>query len=395
MDKDFQNIFNKIKQIKLSSIEKDEMRAGLELFAKKHPVRSADITRLLLQEGSKSYISAFAEILTLKSLISKLQPMPVILIIALLIGGGTSFAAESALPEDVLYPVKISVNEEVRSFVAFSNEAQAKWDARRAERRLEEAEKLAAEGRLNAETRAQIESRFESHAEAFQERTERVEVRQDTKGSFEMNSNFEASLKAHERVLAQIAAEKASVRGEVESLLLEVRTRLKATAKARSNAEAKVSAEVNGEFKTAAEGKLRGAENKISEVHGFIARIKSSVSATAYAQAEARLNAAAEVVARGKAEMEAQTYGKAFASFQEAIRIAQEAKLLVATEERIKLEIKIPSIDVRIEGETKGESGQRTSSGASVEVESKTKVESGNGSTGAEGSGKVKIDIGL
>ncbi|MEK7669252.1 MAG: DUF5667 domain-containing protein [Patescibacteria group bacterium] len=395
MNKDFQDIFNRAEQVKLSSDEKKKMWGNLELFIAKHSVRNATGLRHLLQERSKSYISAFAEILTLKPLISKLQPMAIILIIALFVGGGTSFAAESALPGDILYPIKVSVNEEVRSFVAISNEAQAEWDARRAERRLEEAEKLAAEGRLNAETRADIESRFESHAEAFQERAKKMETKQDAGTSLEIQSNFEASLKAHEQVLAQIAAEKANVRGEVGSLLIEVRTRLNATVKARINIEAEVSAEADGKFKTAAEGKLGAAENKISEVRGFIARVKSSVSASAYTQAETRLKVAESVVARGKIEVEAQSYGKAFASFQEAIRIAQEAKLLVATEERIKLEIKIPSVDIKIEGETKGESGQGTSSGASVEVESKTKVESGSGSTGVEGEGKVKIDIEL
>lgn len=393
MDKDFQNIFNKTEQVKLSSIEKEGMRAGLELFSIKHPVRNADTTRLLLQERSKSYISAFVEILILKPLISKLQPMAIALIIALLIGGGTSFAAEGALPGDVLYPLKVSVNEEVRSFVAISNEAQAKWDARRAERRLEEAEKLAVEGRLNTETRADIESRFESHAEAFRARAEKIEAKQDIETSFEVHSNFEASLKAHEQVLTQIASEKTSVRGEVESLLIEVRTRLNATTKVRSNIEAEVSVEANGEFKAAAGGKLRAAEKKISEVRGFIERMKASASMATHAQAEARLKVAEDLITRGKIEVEAQSYGKAFASFQEAIRIAQEAKLLVATGERINLEIKIQGIDVRTEGETKSESGQETSSGASVEVESKTKVESGSGSTRAEG--ELKIDIGL
>ena len=395
MNKYFQNIFNKTEQVKLSSIEKEEMRANLELFAIKHHVRNADTVRLLLQEGSKSYISAFVEMLTLQPLISKLKPMPIILIIALLIGGGTSFAAEGALPGDVLYPIKVSVNEEVRSFVAISAEAQAKWDARRAERRLEEAEKLAAEGRLNAETRADIESRFEGHTKAFEVQTKKIESKQNTKISLEINSDFEASLKTHAQVLTQIAAEKSEIRGEVGLLLIEVRTRLNATAKARSNVEAEVSAKTDGEFKSSAEGKLGAAENKISEVRNFIGRVKASISANASVQAEAKLRAAEEIVARGKVEMEAQTYGKAFASFQEAIRIAQEAKLLVVTEERIDLEIKLPSLDIRTEGETKSDSGQGTSSGASSEIKSETNVESGGGSTGVKGEEKVKIDIEL
>src|SRR3989344_421723 len=395
MDIDFQNIFDKAKQVKLSSIEKEEMRTGLELFARKHPVRNADTARLLLQERSKSYAPAFAEILTLKPLINKLQPMSIALIIALIVGGGTSFAAEGALPGDALYPVKVSINEEVRSFAAFSNEAQARWDARRAERRLEETEKLAAEGRLNAETGADIESRFESHAKAFEEQTKKIESKQNTNASLEINSDFEASLKAHERVLAQIVAEKANIRAVVAPLLIEVRTRLNTTAAVRSDAEAEISVKTDGEFKTAAEGKLKAAENKINEARNFIVRMKSSVSASANAHTEARLKVAESVVARGKTEMEAQMYGKAFASFQEAIRVAQETKSLVATEERIKLEIKPLNVDIRIEGETRGGSEQGTSFGSSVEVESKTKVEEGSDAAGVEGSGKVKIDIGL
>lgn len=315
--------------------------------------------------------------------------MTIILIIALFIGGGTSFAAESALPGDILYPIKVSVNEEVRSFTAISNKAQSQWDARRAERRLEEAETLAVEGRFNAKTRADIESRFESHAEAFQKHAEKIETIQNARTSFEIHSNFEASLEAHEQVLVRIATEKANVREEVKSLLIEVRTRLNTTVKARSNLQAKVSAEVNGEVKTAAEGKLRAAENKISEVRSFIGRMKTSVSASADVQAEAKLKVAESVVVRGKTEMEAQTYGKAFVSFQEAIRIAQEAKLLVATEERIDIEIKVPGVDVR------SESKQETSPRPSAEVESKTKVESESGSTELEEEGKVGIDIGL
>lgn len=354
MDKDLENIFDKAKQIKLLPKESDKMRAGLELFIEKHPVRNPYVTRHILQERSRSNVSLM-EILMLKPLINKLQPMTIMLIIALLLGGGTSFAAEGALPGDVLYPIKVSINEEVRSFVAFSDNSQAKWDARRAERRLEEAEKLAAEGRLNTETRVQIESRFENHAKAFQKSVEKLESKQDTQSSLEISSNFEASLKAHEQVLVNIAREKMVARGpiEVNALLLEVRARLNTTEEIRSKAEVKVSSETNGEFKTAAEGKLGAAENKIREVRDFISRVKVSVSANANAQAETQLKVAENIVVRGKAEMTAETYGKAFASFQEAIRVAQEAKLLVETEERIKIEIKVPSVDIKTEVETK------------------------------------------
>ena len=65
--------------------------------------------------------------------------MPIILILALMFGGGgISYAAEGAVPGDALYPIKVSVNEEVRDLVAFSPEAKADWETRRLERRLAE-----------------------------------------------------------------------------------------------------------------------------------------------------------------------------------------------------------------------------------------------------------------
>lgn len=313
--------------------------------------------------------------------------MAIALIIALLIGGGTSFAAEGAAPGDVLYPVKVSFNEEARSLVAVSNEAQADWDVRLAERRLEEAEKLAMEGKLSAEASASIESRFEDHVKAFRDRAEKIEAKQGSESSFEVNSNFEASLRAHERVLAQIASEKAEMRSEVEPILEGIRARLSVATEARADAEANMSGEASASFKAAAEGKLKAAENKISEVRDFLTRVKSSVSADAYAQAEARLNVAESVVARGKIETEAQTYGKAFASFQEAIRTAQEVKLLVATEERIDLKVNVSSAG------TGSNSAQGGPSGASLGASLQTDLKIGNSS--AESEGKLKMNLGL
>ena len=411
MDTDMQNIFRTLRRVGLSPAEKKSVRAGVALFMEQHPVRNIALARQRIEERSKSAHSAYAEVSALQSLLSRLQPMFIALLIALVVGGGTSFAAESALPGDALYPVKVSINEEVGSFLAFSEEAQARFDTRRAEKRLEEAEQLTIKGRLDSETSASIESRFAAHAEALEEDAQAIAAKNDSRAAFEVHSNFEASLSAHERILAQLALKETDVRAVLEPLLLSVRTRLQTTARARSSAEADIRAKTNGEFKTAAEGKLGAAENKLREVRGFIERKKASVSADAHAKAEARLRAATEVIARGKTEMEAQTYGSAFASFEEASRIAQEAKLLLAAEERIGIEIDVPGIGidlkigddravegaVRLDGDERAETRtpQETTSTTSIEIESRTKGRSGTGATDVEGEGTIKIDIGL
>lgn len=409
MNKDFQDILNKVKQIKISSVKKQEMRSDLELFVKNHPVINSDHYRPIPQESLNQNIPTFLELSTLKLLFNnKLKPMIATLLLALILGGGTSFAAERALPGDILYPAKVSINEEVRGWLAIGYESQAEWDARRAERRLEEAEKLMSEGKLDAKTEAELETRFESHVASFRENAEDLEEKQNSK-SFEAYSNFEAALQAHEKVLARMEEKETEIvsnnkstgssRGKTEenNLLSQVRNDLDMTIKSRVNTEAKVSAETNVKFKAAAEGKLKATEHKINEVRDFINESKAEVNVKT--EAEAKLKVANEVVVRGKAEMESKAYGKAFASFQEAMRIAQEAKLSLHGQTLIKVDVDFPNTDDDLSGGTflegSEDSDGNDTEGLEFKAETKTEVKTGTATTGSKGSGKINIDLGL
>ena len=239
---------------------------------------------------------------------------------------------------------------------------------------------MAAKGEFDNKAEASIKARFKEHAKAFEEDTAKIEQKQDSKTAFEVHSDFEAALKAHEQILVKIALKKGITEAEVESLLNDLRIRLTAEVKARNNAEVAVSSETDAKFKAAAEGKLKAALHKIGEVRDFI-KAKAETSVEAGAQAEARLKVAEGVIVRGKAELTAGSYGKAFASFQEAMRIAQEAKLMIATENRI---------DLKDDDRNGDDDKKEASSSASV----KGRVEHDNGSTKVEGSGRVKIDLG-
>jgi len=114
-----------------------------------------------------------------------------------------------------------------------------------------------------------------------------------------------------------------------------VRAELSAVAEARNDAEIKIEGDMSAEIKTAAMGKANVAENKIEEASEFIVKFKALVDADISSDAEAKLKIAQEAFARGEAEMKAQTYGTAFVSFQESMRIAQEAKLIIASSEKL------------------------------------------------------------
>ena len=308
------------------------MRANLESSMRGiSPVREPGASRLLSLEASKQSILN----------IFKLKTMPIlaILIALTLTGGGVSAAAENALPGDILYPVKVKANEEIRSLIALSQASKAEWEVRRTERRLEEAEKLAAQGEISAEARVQIEENFSAQAERVNARIAKFKENSDQEGAADISSRFETSLNAHAKILERLAVEKIKVKTEVNALEIKVRNEAKVAMKHREEAEEKLSGEKGERVQTAAEGKLKATENKIEEVKKFIERMKEKLGATATTEAEAKVKIAEDLVAEGKVKLEAKSYGEAFALFQRAHRTAEEAKLLI--EGRTKLDIQL------------------------------------------------------
>lgn len=123
--------------------------------------------------------------------------------LALMVTGGTSYAAQGSVPGDTLYPVKVEVNETVRSAFAFSNEAKAVLQAKLAAERLEEAETLAARGQLNAENATILSSRLQAHYTAATDYSSRAEsavpadVRALLAGTFRSYAATLTELNAH------------------------------------------------------------------------------------------------------------------------------------------------------------------------------------------------------
>lgn len=128
-------------------------------------------------------------------------PLALILIVGL--GSGTAFAAQGALPGDTLYPVKINVNEAVQTALATSPTAKAEVQAQLATTRLEEAETLAATGKLDATTTAALAINFTAHAQAAQAVTQTIESN-DPGTAAQLGADFASTLVAHSAILAQI-----------------------------------------------------------------------------------------------------------------------------------------------------------------------------------------------
>ncbi len=145
--------------------------------------------------------------------------MVIALIIAVVAGGTLSYSAGDALPGDALYSVKTEVNERVTSWFRLSEKAKAAFEAELAARRMDEAARLAAEGKLNAKTRSQIQTKFQKHAAKAKKRAAALKASGDAKAAAEVNAEFAALLKSRAARLRIVASEKRDASAEIAPIL--------------------------------------------------------------------------------------------------------------------------------------------------------------------------------
>jgi hypothetical protein len=146
MDKELQNFIDKAKNIKMSGQEKALLRAKLSSLPIPSPVsitKSPYFSRSHFWTLGKAAVAAC--------------------LIVALGGGSLSYAAENTLPGDLLYPMKVSFNEEVVGAMKLTPEAKIAWQEKRVERRLSEIEALKGRNRLDENKKNQIEKNLNKH----------------------------------------------------------------------------------------------------------------------------------------------------------------------------------------------------------------------------------------
>lgn len=235
-NKNFEKFIEEAKKINLSTEERSSVEKSVLNFIKDNPiVNSNQLPRLVHQDGANA--SLWSRIFLTK--LNFAPTMAMALVIAILFGGGVSLGAEKALPGDTLYPVKVGINEEVRSWIAISEESKADWEVKRVERRLEEAEELATKGTFNDGARANLEAQFEAHAEKVKNRIEKLETKKNFNAAVDVSSKFEKSLKEHEKRLNKLKIETESKNSELESIKVKIRSRADKTKKNRERVESR------------------------------------------------------------------------------------------------------------------------------------------------------------
>ena len=311
----------KLKQVRLSDDVRLRMREELDAYADLHGVRIAEQGRSIEEVQRYSVFALFTNLNT--------RNMKATLLIALMLtAGGTSFAAQNAVPGDVLYPVKIGVNENVKTAVTFGADAEATLQAQLLKERLEEAETLAKEGKLEGELA--------------------VTVRNNIQTQFDRTylASSEANAEVGSEVRAQIAQSLSTFQSTMESGLLaqadsDVTAEYASDAEVNLNAlDASLAMENSADMASDDAGvsmmmatKLAGDIDPATIVESAQVRLESlkkviaetaELGAEVRAEFEAQLKTASEHMVTAQAELAADAEASAEASAQKANEVLGE-----------------------------------------------------------------------
>ena len=142
--------------IRLTAAEKDMLFERLSAYVAYHPVTTervvkGETTKTLFREPFIEWAmpKRFYRQLVLGSFAFMLIGVPLL--------------AERSVPGDMLYSMKVRVNEEVRASFTSSGYEKVAWETKRLERRISEARLLAKEGKLTPEMEADVIAAVSEH----------------------------------------------------------------------------------------------------------------------------------------------------------------------------------------------------------------------------------------
>lgn len=178
-----------LQNVTMSTVEKTRLRDELSLYADTHP--------FVVNTPSPTFISVLMS--------SRRFPVYATLTaIVVLSSSASTLAAESSVPGDAFYAIKIHLNEPVMSAFSPSIEGQARVSSALASRRAEEVVTLASTGRLTPEKQDYLDTAFTEEVEKAKEHTDALSKRGDKALADEVTADFTVRLAGEAQALASI-----------------------------------------------------------------------------------------------------------------------------------------------------------------------------------------------
>ncbi len=254
------------------------------------------------------------------------RPVAAVLVLGFFISsGGISYAAEGAVPGDLLYPIKTEVNEPLKGALALTSSAKAAWAIEVASTRVSEATSLAAEGRLSTTTQQRLQASFQKHAALATERLGE-EASSSPEASAETATRFEAQLSEYEAVLEKVGRAKGV---DVAELLASVHSESKQVARVRATAESRITPA--RDYDGAANRMRRAARNQLDTSIELARTVSQSLSSSSAQTVSTSLDDAEAKISEGEDLSEKKDNPEAREAYQDALTAAEKLGVYLKT----------------------------------------------------------------
>lgn len=244
-------------EIHLSEEEKSATFGPIRAYMEMYPLREKSTPPAEMPSFTNSFQSEWNTLIHM--FVQRAVPSIVAILVMVSSSGVLSYAAESALPGAFLYPVKVRVTEPIIASLSLTLERKARWEVKRTERRLEEAEALAAASKLTPEASEEITKRLHMHTRSAEQQILALAL-QNPERATDIAAEFEASLSAHATVLDKIG------NGTVETMLEIVSIAQRRTRASRRKAESVVASHDEDTLKESTSQTLKHVSKLIAAV---------------------------------------------------------------------------------------------------------------------------------
>ncbi len=326
---------NDAKTIRLTPSEDAEVYRQLRLRMQRRPLVNTGESTASPAEGA-AWFTGFSFL--------HLRLTPVLCaVLVLVVGTGTlSAAARSALPGDVLYGVKLLLNEKVRATFDFSADARTARELERLEHRLEEAAGLAASGRMKGNAKEAIQRDINLQLERLQAIAAQLAADGNHLAAIDLHARIESDLVANAAIWALLSENNAEVQLESADLLVKVRAAERVAVESRKVSEEEVKKASDAEPDTdatasKAKTSVDEALNVIVQAGAFLERNGGMVDSNLLVQANGRFEMSKKILANARHQLDAGNHNDARVYATEARTTAMQARAMVQMALNLKL----------------------------------------------------------
>lgn len=131
---------------------------------------------------------------------------------------GGAYAAESSLPGDVLYPIKLQVTEPVRAALIFDTEQKTQFALKRTDRRLKEFAVIAASTDPSTETTELVTDALAESINDVSTSVDELAASGAGDEALATNADLQSVLSAHSRILDVLASQNVSASEDISAV---------------------------------------------------------------------------------------------------------------------------------------------------------------------------------